>query len=787
MSYQKKLIDNINLTDLGVFTTFNSNVVKAPSGGSGFAAGKYVFIAWVPHNTSTFCKIYYSTDKITWTSENIPLSGSAQYMSVAVDSQGNVYVLYNTSGAGTTYLYILIKTTTWQSEETVYTLPSTSGFQYPSPGDNIFVGPDDTVYCYVSYGGNATSNENGLKIAIRTGVNTYTITTLVTNGIGGGQGLVNFTFLSNFDNNDDIYCVYNQRYAFITSPHYAKLHAGSWSSPVDLLIPNPVPNQITLLSMAMDNSGIMYILYRLDGSPSIFKFIYGTPGSWSTPEELPFTSGFNFEGGGMSIDQTGTIQFVWSEYMYGDVDYTVNTYRQKNTGSGWSTKEFLSIDTDPFGNNFYSVQNVMYGKYPSSMRPQTDFIGIFYADTTPDSYATEFNEYYLIYIGDDPVPQTTNTAPLPDRYSIFLRNPGPNGGTFEIFNQSISALQWEFNVVGGDGVCTMTAVLPYEALPNLGPDADIQIYDTDENGVVQLFYRGYLESKEPILDINNQFNMSFTGYSGQLKRARVKKTYLNMELSAIVKDILDNYIVPNTGVTYDPVDIIITDFVPDVIQFDDLADVCLQTLADLAGNVQWGVDRFKNFFFKPLNENIVHILKVGKEVKLVDPIYDFSTIINRLIIKGGTVDGVTFEDEVDNTESQRLYGLRTNIVSNSAIVTGSVSQQYGSQLLADQARIKMRASIDITKNKKLFEKTLPLGAFSLLTTPVPRVLVYNDPDAIYGTGVIYGSRWSFQAERITYVFADDGSEVTITGGAQTPDISLHIKKLEYQISQLRSG
>lgn len=374
----------------------------------------------------------------------------------------------------------------------------------------------------------------------------------------------------------------------------------------------------------------------------------------------------------------------------------------------------------------------------------------------------------------------------PTRYQIQIRDKSQN--LIYVLTKWAYNVVWEWNQVGGCGLCTMSIAQPFDFLQNFGPDYDVQIWTEDETGVTQLFYRGYAESQEPILQVNDVINLAFSGYSGQLKRVRINKTYTDMEVSLIVKDILNNFILPNTPITYNPVDIVATGFSVDSITFDDLADTVLQTLSDLGGNAEWGVDRFLNFFFKYPSSAITHNLRIGKDVVSSDPIYDYSTIINRIVIKGGKlISGATFETEVDNAESQISFGLRTSIVTNSAIKTDAVGQQYGTQLLAAVATIALRTTIQLVKIKTLYEVITPLGAFSLIIQPLAVAKLYGDPTAIYGTGWKYGGRASFQAVNIQYTILDEGMSVTITGGTLTPNIATKIKQLQYQLDQLRSS
>lgn len=372
----------------------------------------------------------------------------------------------------------------------------------------------------------------------------------------------------------------------------------------------------------------------------------------------------------------------------------------------------------------------------------------------------------------------------PVKYSVELRD--SSGRLIKILNKIIRTMSWEYDRIGGCGRCSMTAAALYDSFDPIGPDYDLQIWMEDESGVARLFYRGYLESHEPVLQDGDQINLSFFGYSGQLKRVRVQNSYSGQEVSEVVKDILDNYVLPNTDITYSVEDIEASTFTIDTLEFDALADTALKTLAELAGTYEWGINRERKFFFKKPSNDIRHYLRISKDTSQFSSLDDYSLIYNRIYLKGGKVADVTFEDQIDNAESQTSYGLRSKIINNSAIVTSAVSQQYGTAVLANDARIQRRVSLSVPKNLKLYEDVLPLGALSVLSMPLPVAKKYNDEDAIYGS-FKYGGLPSFQIEKLRYEIQDEGTKLTIEGGAARPNIYLNLKKLQYEIDQIRGA
>jgi hypothetical protein len=371
--------------------------------------------------------------------------------------------------------------------------------------------------------------------------------------------------------------------------------------------------------------------------------------------------------------------------------------------------------------------------------------------------------------------------PNPKAARIELRN--KYFDLIRVLNKEASNVSWDYNRIGGCGASMMN--LEVVELPEVGADYNIQIRLEDGQGGTNLVYSGYVESNRPVVDVKPSVQLKAFGYSGQLARVRVNETYANVEVSVIVKDILDTYVLPDTSIEYVDVDIEPTGFSIDSLPFDCMADEAMKTLAEIAGGVEWGVDVNRKFFFTKKSDAIRHYLRYKIDVAKFDPLDDYGAIINRLYIKGGKVGGVQFEDTANNSESQGRYGLRSQIISNSSIVTSSVSQRYGTMMLADQAKVQRKISIKVKINTRFFEQTIPLGKISIIAETITQARKYGDSDAIYGK-FKYGGNQSFEIDKISYKLIDQGTEVTINAGTARPDVAEEIKKLEFEIQQLRN-
>lgn len=363
-------------------------------------------------------------------------------------------------------------------------------------------------------------------------------------------------------------------------------------------------------------------------------------------------------------------------------------------------------------------------------------------------------------------------------FTVELRD--KNFNLVKILTKKVKDISWNYNRIGGCGNCDLSLAISFEELTDyINPDYEIRIFAALSGTSAELVYRGFVEDYRPKLSMPDGVQLSASGYIGQLKRVPVIRTYINAEISTIIKDILDQDILPNTSIFYEVSNIEDSGFVVDEIEFDTMADDAISTLARLAGNFEYGVNRNLDFYFKKKDTTIKHFVRVKNDVNAFDEINDYSNIINRYIIKGK--DG--FSDTVDNTESQTLYGVRTKIISNSSIITTAVSQRYGTMLIADSARIARRATLSLVNQSGLFEVNLPIGKLTILKEPISAAKKYGSFK--YGASK-YGALISYDIEEIKYSLDSIGLNAKIDLGQERPDITNQIERLEFEINQIRN-
>ena len=373
-----------------------------------------------------------------------------------------------------------------------------------------------------------------------------------------------------------------------------------------------------------------------------------------------------------------------------------------------------------------------------------------------------------------PPTQAYNDAP--SKFYVYLKN--RSGKLIKVINDKLATLSWRWDRLGGCGQGSVVLIADETWLNDVGPDYEINIYLGGK-----LRYAGIINSHKPKENKGvNQSVLSFLGYSSQIKRVLVEKTYTSQNLTDILKDILDTFIIPNTDITYDDADIGQFNFVPDILELDTNGGNAIKTLAGLAGSVEYGVDANKKFFFKSTSNIVGFNLKYTKELSNVDIINDYSGIVNRLIILGKD----SFKDTANNTESQSAYGLRTQTQSVSSISTTGVAQQFGTSILLEKAAINQKAKFTVEEDSRFYEETLPLQKVKLLARTVIEAKKYGDADAIYGD-FAYGGETNYQINKLTYSLQNKKVKTTIEAGFKRPDLAEEIKRIQFEIDQIRSS
>lgn len=360
----------------------------------------------------------------------------------------------------------------------------------------------------------------------------------------------------------------------------------------------------------------------------------------------------------------------------------------------------------------------------------------------------------------------------------------------EILDNEFINLSWEWSRIGGCGSFSFDLPRQYCNEKFISGDFNIRIYQRNESTkAYDLKFQGIVENKAPnVRGVDETIQVQGHGYQAQLARIQLTDlTYSSQEASVIIKNLLDNYIVPYTDIVYDLGDLTATSFTFDSITFNTDALSAIQTIADTVGTREWGVDKDRSFFFKQRSSTVGLYFALGDKVTSFTSDDSFKDIVNRVIVQGGDIAGVPFMPDAtgsayNDTSSQTKYGRHDQVYQNSSIVTDAVAEQFAQSILLEKNDVIRRARCELVNYDTFIEDTLPIPLFELIA----RGTLYGEK--LYGT-FLYSGRISYQVNRISYKLqSNDGAFVTnLELGQLRPDISETISQLSYQLEQLRSA
>ena len=346
------------------------------------------------------------------------------------------------------------------------------------------------------------------------------------------------------------------------------------------------------------------------------------------------------------------------------------------------------------------------------------------------------------------------------------------------FQDRANNISWDYNRIGGCGGLNFSIPSRYCRNILISTGFNVKLYRRNPTTrAFDLWYQGRVENTLP--EIRGEDETLFVpvmGYQSELRDIHIDATYTSTEISVIVKSLLDNYIVPNTNITYSAGDITATSFTPNSIIFNGNAQDAMRTLSDITGAREWGVDKDRKFFFKARSST------VGFTYPLSGKILNFSgddsskDIVNRVVFIGGGNPPftATYEDMV----SQLKWKRRDKVIQNSAITTTAVASQFADSIFTEFKDVVRRARIDLLDERQV-EATIPIPLLRM----VPKLTRYGEMR--YGE-FLYSGYIDYQINRVQYTIDQSGNlKLSIQLGQLRPSIAEDIGQLEYSIDQIR--
>jgi len=355
-------------------------------------------------------------------------------------------------------------------------------------------------------------------------------------------------------------------------------------------------------------------------------------------------------------------------------------------------------------------------------------------------------------------------------YNIELRD--KNGNLKQYLTPFASRTTWEWNRLGGCGRCSITLEKPYrDILFDALDDIQIRVHSGSTS---KLVYRGYIANIIPTLQANQNIILDVRGYFDLFKKLVVhdtgdNKVYTTTEVSLIVDDIIDNFVVSNSPITKGTIDA--GSFEPDSIQFLCTVEEALKTLAELTGDIEYGVDENLIFFWRTESTTIRKKFFVGNNVSILERRVNWDDLVNKVYLVGGDNAGTKYKRTAEVTDSQDLYFLSEQIVNNSSITTDTVADQYLGAILSEKANPQLNIRTKIINTALRLEDTIPIGLIQFYDAVYDR----DSPGDLIGD--IIGEAGDGGSDIVVGEAGDGGSDVTIGG-----QYSAQVNRISYELS-----
>jgi hypothetical protein len=248
---------------------------------------------------------------------------------------------------------------------------------------------------------------------------------------------------------------------------------------------------------------------------------------------------------------------------------------------------------------------------------------------------------------------------LPDCAQVVCYNrDGAKSAVFgdNTWRQSFYSLAFELTGTGCGEATLKFKRLPPPAELNHGQRLDIHLY-----GDYRPWWSGYVLTRPDAGGTGEEFAFKCHGFYNALKYKLIFQRYQGWEVADIAADIAAR--AESLGVVLNGSKIYPTGYRISDIEFDGVtAQECLKQLSEFAAGWVYGVDEWREFYFKPRVEGINEEARfwAGEHLKAYLPEANVDKIVNWARVKGAQVDeaGEQWLATVEDTASQALYGRR---------------------------------------------------------------------------------------------------------------------------------
>lgn len=259
----------------------------------------------------------------------------------------------------------------------------------------------------------------------------------------------------------------------------------------------------------------------------------------------------------------------------------------------------------------------------------------------------------------------------------------PDGNTVEILNPDLKHAAWTYARNGGCGAAIFSCAreLHGSEFFNTAPlktDFAVKVRNP-ANGTYSTRYSGFLTGHAKVTNKGRQtVGVKCYGYIKQLERFVItaEPTY-GVTVAAIMKELLNTYITPNTTITYDAMYGVEGSFVIAGLKLTGMTVAeAIQLLAMIQGNTEYGVGADKKFYHKTESAVVGHVDIKSKDCDYIAQDRITDPLSNRIRLQGGITDaGVGYTRTYNDAGLQGTDGIRETEMYLPAVITDAVADR----------------------------------------------------------------------------------------------------------------
>lgn len=409
-----------------------------------------------------------------------------------------------------------------------------------------------------------------------------------------------------------------------------------------------------------------------------------------------------------------------------------------------------------------------------------------------------------------------------------------SGNVKDILQRDISSIHWSYDVLGGCGEAQIVLKREFDNYGDIDLEYDVRIRRVptplikpgdrlpaqfvsgqpgillaggDVTGKPELRWRGLVRRIVPVLDRTETVTLMCSGYQRQLESINVPaQTYSSQDVAAAARSIIDTYVVPGSQIKRtDSLGLVPNSGVnlsATGPKFTSSAYEALRTLAEIGGNLEWGVRPGLNpaaledneIYFLARSSTVKQTWHIGDRVKYFTPEKNLDKIVREVFLLGAAGFTATVTSPLGNEagyHKKRTIALAGIRHASDATLWGTAffSRFESAQ---DEGQLILSATDKWIENDPLNtgQAMPPIGKLRVQGGPVFVRAGAKLPAQFGASGIqltahtIGGTTFKeFRPVRIFYRPMGGALQIEIELGEKGSALEDYLKGLEYKLSQ----